>query len=178
MTDHDQTETTPREQAVAAMDAAEKALTWTTSLGYWVPVREYMSGRRGLVKHQQTGDDLAEFVYPADAEHACLWHPRRVKALIDRDRATLERHKPDTMYSDGACPCGWEGDQCPEANAVIAFWTSDDMPDIVQPAHEQIEERLAEAMAASWMGDEVDCADVAAILAPAVVALVQGTDAS
>lgn len=119
-----------REQAIAAIDAAEKALTWTTSRGTWDPVRDYISGRRGLVKHLQTGDDLAEFVHPADAEHACLWHPRRVKALIDRDRAILDRHKPDPKYSDGACPCGWEGDQCPEANAVIAFWTSDDMPDI------------------------------------------------
>lgn len=39
---------------------------------------------------------------------------------------------------------------------------------------EQISERLAEAMADSWMGDEVDCADVATILAPAVVALIEG----
>jgi hypothetical protein len=39
---------------------------------------------------------------------------------------------------------------------------------------EQIAERLAEAMADSWMGDEVDCADVATILTPAVAALIEG----
>lgn len=122
-------EPTARERAIAAIDAAEKALRWTTSLGRWEPVRDYLTGSRGLVKHQPTGDDLAEFVYPADAEHATLWHPRRIKALIDRDRATLERHKPNPL-SDDACPCGWEYDECPESNAVIAFWLSDDHPGV------------------------------------------------
>lgn len=44
------------------------------------------------------------------------------------------------------------------------------------PTHDQIEERLADAMADSWMGDAVDCADVAAILTPTVLALLNGEE--
>lgn len=122
---------TIREQAIAALDEAEKALTWTTNRGQWEPVRDYATGRRGLVKHQPTGDDLAEFVHPADAEHAAMWHPSRVQALINRDRAILAAHSPNPL-SDDACPCGWEWDHCPTANAVITFWLAEDHPAIHQ----------------------------------------------
>lgn len=42
------------------------------------------------------------------------------------------------------------------------------------PTREQVTGRLAEAMAQSWMGDEVDCADVATILTPAVLTMIAG----
>jgi hypothetical protein len=42
------------------------------------------------------------------------------------------------------------------------------------PTREWVEGVLAESMAASWMGDEVDCADVATILTPVVLALIGG----
>jgi hypothetical protein len=123
--------TTPpdtRQLALAAIDEAEKALRWTSNRGSWEPYRNYMTGQRGLVRHQPTEETLGEFTYPADAEHAALWQPRRIQALIDRDRKTLDLHKPDRM-SDDSCPCGWES-PCPEALAVIEFWLATPLPEI------------------------------------------------
>lgn len=118
-----------REQALAAIDTAEKALYGTSSRGSWEHSTRLRGGRRGLVTHVQTGDILGEFDYAADAGHAAQWQPRRIQALIARDRAILDRHKSDPQLDDGACSCGWE--ECPEVAAVVEFWTASDRPEIV-----------------------------------------------
>lgn len=112
----------PNPAAVALLDQADKTLQWTTALGRWQHHRDYMLMQRGIVRHSTTRDQLAEFVYPADAEHAVRWQPKNIEALIARDRATLERHRSDPQYDDGACSCGWN--ECPEVAAILEFWTA------------------------------------------------------
>lgn len=73
----------------ARLDEDESRLNWTTDRGQWVAA-ERIRGRRGLaVQHQPTGDKLAEFVYPADAEHAAHWQPSRVAEEIAAKRAIV-----------------------------------------------------------------------------------------
>lgn len=68
-------------------DEEERRLTRATNRGAWVA--------DGLsVKHQPTGDTLARFVYPGDADHAEHWQPGAVLARIAADRKILELHKP------------------------------------------------------------------------------------
>jgi len=69
----------------------EEMLRFTTNRGNWEPHRDYIHHRRGLVRHQPTGDPLAEFVYPADAEHAARWQPSRVEAEIAAKREIVRR---------------------------------------------------------------------------------------
>lgn len=69
----------------AVWDEEERRLTRTTNRGTWVA--------DGLsVLHQPTGDRLARFVYPGDADHAEHWQPSAVLARIAADRAILELH--------------------------------------------------------------------------------------
>lgn len=114
----------------AALDEAVKALTWTSSRGRWEAHRSYAFGsRRALVVHQPTGDTLGEFVHPADMEHAVLWQPSRVQALIDVDRRVLDRHQLVTVsYGDDAdvsCKaCGeiTDGEPCRDVLDLAARW--------------------------------------------------------
>lgn len=107
-----ETETPPQTVAEflkARLDEDEAMLKFTTARGSWEPHRDYIHHRRGLVRHRPTGDVLAEFVYPADAEHAAHWQPSRVRAEIEAKREILRRstlYAPDlirllaSVYSD------------------------------------------------------------------------------
>lgn len=77
----------------ARLDEDEERLKFTTARGRWEAHRNYKTQQRGLVRHQPTEDTLAEFVYPADAEHAVRWQPSRVLAEIAAKRAIIEFHK-------------------------------------------------------------------------------------
>lgn len=122
MTDND----TRRQQALDAIEKAEKAMRGTTSLGTWEQVRDPQQGRDALIIHRQTGDPLARCVYAADAAHVARWQPAAIKKLIARDLATLARHKSSSKFDDGTCSCGWE--ECPEIAAVADFWAPLETP--------------------------------------------------
>jgi hypothetical protein len=64
------------------IDEDEEALKFTTALGRWEAHRNYAAGRRGELRHKPSNDLLADFIYPADAEHAERYQPRRALAEI------------------------------------------------------------------------------------------------
>lgn len=96
-------------RVTAALDAAEEALTWTSSRGQWENRGTNTGDRK--IKHRPSGDTLGEFTHPADARHAALWQPVRVQTLITSERILLD-------YATELAACG-EPNSAVIARAIV-----------------------------------------------------------
>lgn len=115
------------QRIAAALDEAQESLRGTTSFGAW-EARPSLRRDESHVIHQPTGDWLARFVYPRDAEHAALWQPSRVLALIAADRRVLEQHGTSMLIPELVNHlCGFDGRVCDDCGGP---WPCDGLTDL------------------------------------------------